>query len=150
MQNLSMLLAPAKQVEMASIVEDPKEPIFEGQRSIVEPPTDPGLLEKPYIQRLPNELLQKTFMSCIPEGTFPTLTLSEAPLLLTQISRRWKQLALTRPSSGLQFTCPCGRITNIWTGPCSSWFIGLTLLALPQWKYHSGQFRWRITRPRTW
>ncbi|KAF6752196.1 hypothetical protein DFP72DRAFT_1133944 [Ephemerocybe angulata] len=45
------------------------------------------------IRRLPDDILQEIFLWCLPGTHYPTLDPLQAPLLLTQICRRWRYVA---------------------------------------------------------
>ncbi|KAJ8075210.1 hypothetical protein PM082_019538 [Marasmius tenuissimus] len=49
------------------------------------------------IQKLPDNLLGKIFVECLPRALLPTRDLREAPLLLTAITRSWRKVALGTP-----------------------------------------------------
>jgi len=50
------------------------------------------------IWRLPTEILSQIFLYCLPEDQYLSLrTSTEAPILLTQICRRWREVALDLP-----------------------------------------------------
>ncbi|TEB22305.1 hypothetical protein FA13DRAFT_1798977 [Coprinellus micaceus] len=49
------------------------------------------------IPGLPIDPSQEIFLRCLPDKSYPTLTPREAPLLLTQVSRAWRDLALRTP-----------------------------------------------------
>ncbi|KAK7052285.1 F-box domain-containing protein [Favolaschia claudopus] len=55
---------------------------------------------------LPPEITAEIFLHCLPSGTCVEPSLSAAPLLLTQICRQWRQIALDTPGlwSSLQIT----------------------------------------------
>lgn len=78
------------------------------------------------IRRLSTDLLQEIFMACLPDGHLPTLTVGEAPLLLTQVCRDWGELAKATPQLWTTIhlpVCPddyrleCGAISLV-----QSWF----------------------------
>ncbi|KAG1868278.1 hypothetical protein DFJ58DRAFT_678728, partial [Suillus subalutaceus] len=51
------------------------------------------------IWRLPTEILSQIFLYCLPEDKeFPSPIRSQAPLLLTGICRRWREVAVDLPS----------------------------------------------------
>jgi hypothetical protein len=50
------------------------------------------------IWQLPTEILAQIFLYCLPEDTFLTPTPALAPVLLTQICRRWREIAIGLPS----------------------------------------------------
>ncbi|KAE9402265.1 hypothetical protein BT96DRAFT_778919, partial [Gymnopus androsaceus JB14] len=49
------------------------------------------------IRRLPTEMLSEIFLRCLPVH-YPVGDVSQAPLLLTFISREWRQTAIGTPS----------------------------------------------------
>ncbi|KAJ7592507.1 hypothetical protein C8J56DRAFT_478812 [Mycena floridula] len=49
------------------------------------------------IRRLPSEVLQEIFVSCLPPGKAVAPSTTVAPLLLGRISRSWRELALSTP-----------------------------------------------------
>lgn len=50
------------------------------------------------VRRLPEETLSEIFIHCLPEDHYAVRDLSEAPLLLTAISRQWRQTAIGTPA----------------------------------------------------
>ncbi|KAF9061803.1 hypothetical protein BDP27DRAFT_1234582, partial [Rhodocollybia butyracea] len=49
------------------------------------------------IRRLPVEVLSEIFLFCLPVDRNPVRSVKEAPLLLTRICRRWRDIALENP-----------------------------------------------------
>ncbi|KAK1228351.1 hypothetical protein PQX77_008604 [Marasmius sp. AFHP31] len=49
------------------------------------------------IQKLPDNILGRIFIECLPKTLLPTRNLREAPLLLTAISCSWRKVALGTP-----------------------------------------------------
>ncbi|PPQ95257.1 hypothetical protein CVT26_014832 [Gymnopilus dilepis] len=49
------------------------------------------------VRRLPDDILQEIFFHCLPQIRNPIMTRSEAPLLLTRVSSKWRSLALSSP-----------------------------------------------------
>ncbi|KAJ3718469.1 hypothetical protein C8R42DRAFT_585997, partial [Lentinula raphanica] len=49
------------------------------------------------IRRLPIETMAEIFMHCLPTHRFPIRSLKEAPLLLTMVCRRWREIAMAHP-----------------------------------------------------
>ncbi|THU96893.1 hypothetical protein K435DRAFT_663697, partial [Dendrothele bispora CBS 962.96] len=46
---------------------------------------------------VPDDVLSEIFMHCLPETYNATRSLSEAPLLLGQVCRRWREVSLSTP-----------------------------------------------------
>ncbi|KAL0572532.1 hypothetical protein V5O48_009426 [Marasmius crinis-equi] len=59
--------------------------------------TSHRMLLSPF-RRLPGELWGEIFVRCLPNGSLPVRSLSEAPLLLTCICRTWREVALNTPT----------------------------------------------------
>ncbi|KAF8426142.1 hypothetical protein L210DRAFT_3335584, partial [Boletus edulis BED1] len=49
------------------------------------------------MQRLPVELHGRIFVECLPDGPYVEPASKEAPLLLVQVCRRWREVALQTP-----------------------------------------------------
>ncbi|CAK5270690.1 unnamed protein product [Mycena citricolor] len=49
------------------------------------------------LRRLPTELLETLFIACLPEKHNALLAMTECPLLLTHVCRRWRTVALALP-----------------------------------------------------
>ncbi|KAJ3756000.1 hypothetical protein EV360DRAFT_85370 [Lentinula raphanica] len=49
------------------------------------------------IRRLPTETLAEIFTHCLPTRRFPIRSLKEAPLLLTMVCRKWREIAMAHP-----------------------------------------------------
>ncbi|KAJ3755998.1 hypothetical protein EV360DRAFT_72372 [Lentinula raphanica] len=49
------------------------------------------------IRRLPIETMAEIFMHCLPTHRYPIRSLKEAPLLLTLVCRKWREIAMTHP-----------------------------------------------------
>ncbi|TEB20749.1 hypothetical protein FA13DRAFT_1644246, partial [Coprinellus micaceus] len=49
------------------------------------------------IRRLPHEVLQLIFLACLPTKHYPTMGRTEAPLVLIQVCRSWRALAIDTP-----------------------------------------------------
>ena len=73
-----------------------------------------GLLS--YIRRLPLEILQSIFLMCLPEG-FIEASPNAAPLLLCQICKYWRDVALSLPLLWASF-----KVRRFSTGTCSPAF----------------------------
>ncbi|KAF5310682.1 hypothetical protein D9619_007938 [Psilocybe cf. subviscida] len=59
------------------------------------------------IRRVPDDILQEIFMTCLPFDTNPTLiSVKKAPILLTHVCRRWKNLAFSTASLWSHFSIP--------------------------------------------
>lgn len=52
---------------------------------------------KSIVRRLPDDVLGEIFIRCLPRDRYPAIYVREAPLLLTLISRRWRDVALRTP-----------------------------------------------------
>ncbi|KAE9384395.1 hypothetical protein BT96DRAFT_768914, partial [Gymnopus androsaceus JB14] len=50
------------------------------------------------MRRLPAETLSEIFVQCLPEERYAVRDLTQAPLLLTTISRDWRQTAINTPA----------------------------------------------------
>ncbi|KAJ7127696.1 hypothetical protein C8R44DRAFT_560102, partial [Mycena epipterygia] len=48
-------------------------------------------------RRLPDDIVRTIFTACLPSDRNPTITSDEAPLLLCQLCRAWRSIALTTP-----------------------------------------------------
>ncbi|KAF8886244.1 hypothetical protein CPB84DRAFT_1787769 [Gymnopilus junonius] len=49
------------------------------------------------IRRLPNDILHEIFLHCLPQNRNPIMTSSEAPLLLSRVSSKWRSVAHSSP-----------------------------------------------------
>ncbi|KAJ2935515.1 hypothetical protein H1R20_g1578, partial [Candolleomyces eurysporus] len=49
------------------------------------------------IRQLPDDILGEIFIRCLPSDRFPGLRFADAPLLLTTICRRWRDVAILTP-----------------------------------------------------
>ncbi|KAJ7650907.1 hypothetical protein FB45DRAFT_703067, partial [Roridomyces roridus] len=60
------------------------------------------------IQRLPYEVLEEIFAMSLPEDGYPSMTRTDAPLLLSRVCSEWRTLALSMPYlwSSLHITVP--------------------------------------------
>lgn len=50
------------------------------------------------IRRLPTETLSEIFVRCLPEDRYASRDITDAPLLLTTISREWRRTAIATPA----------------------------------------------------
>ncbi|KAE9388743.1 hypothetical protein BT96DRAFT_835814, partial [Gymnopus androsaceus JB14] len=50
------------------------------------------------MRRLPKETLSEIFIRCLPEDRYAVRSVAEAPLLLTAVSREWRQAAIGTPA----------------------------------------------------
>ncbi|KAK7054702.1 hypothetical protein VNI00_003165 [Paramarasmius palmivorus] len=48
-------------------------------------------------RRLPRDVLAEIFLQCLPRDHLPVRSVAEAPLLLTNICRSWREIAITTP-----------------------------------------------------
>ncbi|THU90874.1 hypothetical protein K435DRAFT_246450 [Dendrothele bispora CBS 962.96] len=66
------------------------------------------------IRRLPPEILADSFTYCLPVAHPPTRDLSEAPLLLTLVSKQWREIAFSTPYlwSALHIYIPHSRVND--------------------------------------
>jgi hypothetical protein len=46
---------------------------------------------------LPRDIMEEIFMQCLPQDTYPSMSIDEAPLTLTMICRSWREIALSTP-----------------------------------------------------
>ncbi|KAK7043143.1 hypothetical protein VNI00_008497 [Paramarasmius palmivorus] len=58
---------------------------------------DHNALSSP-IRRVPIDILREIFVHCLPEDSLPCRNLREAPLLLTGICQRWREVATATPA----------------------------------------------------
>ncbi|KAJ3530262.1 hypothetical protein NMY22_g8651 [Coprinellus aureogranulatus] len=49
------------------------------------------------VRNIPSEILREIFCNTLPERHCPPMTFSDAPLSLTAVSRKWRDIALTTP-----------------------------------------------------
>ncbi|KAG2035627.1 hypothetical protein BDR03DRAFT_1092985 [Suillus americanus] len=72
--------------------------LVEGKVDIIQSNTSPsrGSFSSP-IWHLPTEILSEIFLYCLPEDEDLVCTLRQAPILLTRICRRWREVAVSLP-----------------------------------------------------
>jgi hypothetical protein len=83
-----------------------------------------GLLSA--LWRLPNEVLSKIFIHCLPEASFvpPGRSSNPAPMLLTRICQRWRDVAVDTPSLWCKLYAEvqhCELFTDIYYSPDKKW-----------------------------
>ncbi|KAG2143781.1 uncharacterized protein EDB93DRAFT_1154734 [Suillus bovinus] len=69
--------------------------------------------------RLPTEVLSHIFIHCLPEDKYPSPALMRAPILLTRICRRWREVAVGTPSLWCRLNVICG--FRRWQGCLDVW-----------------------------
>ncbi|KAF9528999.1 hypothetical protein CPB83DRAFT_853595 [Crepidotus variabilis] len=55
------------------------------------------------LRRVPDDILGAIFLACLHSSRNPIMANNEAPMLLTQVSHRWRQVAHPLHGSGQQF-----------------------------------------------
>jgi hypothetical protein len=66
-----------------------------------------GLLSA--LWRLPAEVLSEIFVHCLPQTEYLEISLNSAPVLLTRICRRWREIAVGTSSLWCRLIVDCGR-----------------------------------------
>ncbi|KAJ7127676.1 hypothetical protein C8R44DRAFT_99150 [Mycena epipterygia] len=75
-------------------------------------------------RRLPDDIVRAIFTACLPSARNPTITSDEAPLLLCQLCRAWRSIALTTPRiwARIHIVVPAQAKLQHITDVVSTWF----------------------------
>ncbi|KAH9475519.1 hypothetical protein JR316_0012634 [Psilocybe cubensis] len=96
----SILAGPEKQlVEIDAQIDRLQDTIYELQktRANIEKPISEYRCIVSLIRRIPSDILSKIFRHCLPTHRNPTISASEAPMLLTRVCSRWRNVTLSSP-----------------------------------------------------
>ncbi|KAJ2919892.1 hypothetical protein MD484_g615, partial [Candolleomyces efflorescens] len=61
------------------------------------------------IRQLPDDVLREIFVACLPTDRYPEMRAEEPPMLLSQVCKRWREVALSTPHLWSSL--------HIWTSP---------------------------------
>ncbi|KAJ7101304.1 hypothetical protein B0H15DRAFT_943641 [Mycena belliarum] len=91
-------------------------------------------------RRLPDDVVRDIFAQCLPSHRNPIVSSDEAPLLLCQICRHWRDLALTTPRlwSSLHIVLPTDPRLQVLTQIVSEWLDRSGVLPLSLSVIYSG------------
>ncbi|KAF7291771.1 F-box domain-containing protein [Mycena chlorophos] len=122
--------ASVLQARLASVIQkrDAMGEIVNGHRALLSP-----------IRRLPSELLGKIFVSTLPTKRDTAISADEGPMLLMQVCRSWRAVALTTPQlwASIYIVCPESdtatslprllRVVNTWLARSGALPLSMTL-----------------------
>ncbi|KAJ7342487.1 hypothetical protein DFH08DRAFT_703757 [Mycena albidolilacea] len=108
--------------------------------------TDADRALEPFVHRLPLDVMQEIFISCLPTKHYAVLSLDHAPLLLCRICRFWSALAHSLPRLWLTLHIPLGLSSSAAAVPIRGSpempieLMRRVLVAVKSWLKRSGAF----------